>query len=361
MIITRKIINPDIKLQYFHSGQFVKSHDYTAICRSIDLWKMFFVEAYKAQPGQTVLLDFDKIYVDYIGAFFACAELKLILIDRISNSKIDYYVDFREKTDLTESSTPTAANIILKDYWLDYRPKDKDLLASINNTILSTDTDQLTTSVTHDAAYKQSGRFVNLLRVVKGESGLLIQNIHHHTYSLCYHFLPVLMQCDTVYTWAVVDNLGNSNNQELHYLSDFINENKINHVAVSAYPSSAVTDYLSTTPAATHKLKLKTVNHITRKTVELIKEKNVDAVYSIFLSADTTVGYFVKTATANTDMTTFSRVGYDAPTDELYQFEVRNHDLYVASANLGIEWTTTGDKFIITQSGEYQYSGQTTV
>lgn len=357
MIISRKIINPDIKLHQFNNGYFVKSTGYTAICQNIDLWKTFFVEVYNAQPGQTVLLDFDKISVEYIGAFFACAELNLTLVDRTpTDTKIDFYIDFRDETDLTVLTRPVTDNLILKDYWFDYRPKDRELLASMTDKVVAVGTDLLTGTVSHTSAYEQSCRFVKLLDFTKGETGLLIQNIHHRTYPLCYHFLPVLMQCDNVYTWGVMDNLGGAD-KELDYISEFVNENKINHVPISAYPVTAIADYLAKTMPVTHSLKLKTTNLVNRKAVELLKEKNVERIYSLFVSSDNTVGYFIKSVTPTIDMSTFSRLGYNVPTDDFYQFDLQDHNLYVACPTLGIERTATGDKFILTQSGEYHYSG----
>lgn len=79
MIITRNIINPNIKYKDYVHNQEIRSYDFAELSQKIDGFKNYLVDKYNCQPGEKILIAC-KAGIAQTALIFAAAELGLTIV-----------------------------------------------------------------------------------------------------------------------------------------------------------------------------------------------------------------------------------------------------------------------------------------
>jgi len=364
--------------QYHDKMAHIKTYSYDDLCDRIDRWKMFYIEQYCVQPGQTILIDFSVMTIDYFASVFAAAELGLVLINgvpatwRIRNSKennpiptglepIDYILDFGTKSDWDHQLyTALSKDVVVNAYWQDYQVKDTAQLASVKNDIRCTDelvlTKDLVTgaAATHKKITAVSQRMATILGYSNTDSILHTRNLHLLDYNFCWNFLPGFMLCREHFVFNDVDVPGG--NDYLSMLSEFITDNRINFIPIDHVVPGSLTGLLKNISAVDFDLTVNTTAAINREAVKLMREKNIRAINRLFCTNPRNAGMLIKTVDKDTPDSRLQMNNFGAPRDNFFQFKLDNHVLYYSCPDLGEDWQTDGNQFIFSNS-EYHFAG----
>jgi hypothetical protein len=385
-VISRHCINPGIVVyQHDVNGVHQQSINYDRFCDMIDYWKVMLVDRYNATAGQTCLLDFAVLNAYYYSAFFAAAELGLVLIidlphafndDDIKSYKvnihgrIDYIITQTAKYDPNNSNfqkydvirnNHVGVNTVFQEDFDTYLIKNTALYDRVAKTIYcepdmpfiystSSGTTGLPKKIinSHKKVYLMAERLGRLLGVDRDDRVLHTRNLHHGA-SMCYHFLPGFMIGKEQYTYTM------TNDNDLPAIIKFINDNRINQLFL--YTSKFLTDYLNLTPPVDYPVKITTLYQITLEAVQLLKEKKIQSIKSPF--GDTTIGlgFFVKTADQQTNPVTYDVRNMGPQCDDFFLCRVENERLYVSCPELNEDWATSNDAFSVI-NGDFYFLGR---
>ena len=374
-MITRQVINSAMVFQYHDKLAHIKTYSYEDFCDRIDRWKMFYVEQYNAQPGQTVLVDFTKMTIDYFASIFAAAELGLILITGVPNEwrkqngkdtdviptvavQVDYILDFDTKSDWDHKLyAALGKNVIPNAYWQDYQVKNKDQLRTIKDLIHCRDDSVLTlnlatqSTATHKEIVAVSRRLSDILGYNDQASAVHTKNMHLLSSNFCWSFLPAFMVCREHFVFNDSDVPGS--NDYFYILGEFVLENNINFVSIDHIVPKSLVTFLKDIGSVQFDLHINTTDAINREAVNQLKIKNIKSINGIFGSN----GLFVKKVDANTPAHQLQMNNFGAPVDDFYQFQIDNNQLYYSCPSLNKDWQTDNDLFIV-KNGEYHYAGR---
>lgn len=378
-MITRQCIEPSIEFQYHDKMVHIKTYVHEDLCARIDRWKMFYIEQYNAQPGQTILIDFVVMTIDYFASVFAAAELGLVLVNgvptewRKQNGKedmpvpqietqIDYILNFDTKSDWDHALyTALGKNVIPNAYWQDYQVVDNELLNSVKDIVRCTEDSILTldlrdhSTATHKKIFATSKRLASVLGYTTWGSMVHTKNMHLLDSNFCWSLLPSFMTTRHHYVFNDADVPNGSDYFDM--LGAFVVENRINFVSVNHVVAGALKRLLTAVGAVDFDLTINTTAAVGRDIADLMQRNNVKGVNGIFGNSSKTMGLFVRRVDATTDRSRLQLNNFGAPVDDFYEFQLNNHQLYYKCSTLNEDWQTDGDLFILTNN-EYHYAGR---
>ena len=386
-IISRHCIHPDMLLHEHdvETGKLIKIHTRDDFCELINRWKVYLVDKYNVQPGQTLGMELSPGLL-YYALIFAAAELGLTFIidwpfcysERDINDpkvsmwgQIDYVVINsqdqmldRPWTEWTHArNLKYSKTLIYEDKLFEYDINQCQRFDEISNTIWATPATPLanfpssgTTGLpkklmnTHEKVYKMSKRltginFLNGLRVLN------FNNLNHGA-SMTYHFLPSFISGSELFTAAGVNG---PNEFGIDNVLRFSIENKINQVFL--YRTDYVEYFLKNMPRLEYTFNIMTMWQITPEMIELVKEKNINWIRSPFGDTSIGTGILVKHVDQSTDLTTYDITNQGPKLDDFYQVEIRDGHLWVACPDLDQDWRSSGDVFEEI-NGEFYFKGR---
>lgn len=387
MIITRDWITKDI-LVYQHNQKTLeldKVFNYKQFCEMIDFWKLILIDKYNAKPGEQCLIDFSDLNVYYSSAIFAAAELGLILVvdfphcyneDDLNSYRvnmhgpIDYIITQHHKYDASDSgynewdckrNAYIGKQVIFQEDLYDYKVQNTELFKTITDTIWATSESTLIHSASsgttgapskivnsHNKVYAMAERMGRLLGFAQEDRVLHIRNIHHGA-GMAYHFLPSFHIVKEHYTYVP------ANYNDLTDLIKFVEDNKITFLFL--YLQQLMMNYLRATPKFDRHVKITTLFHITEEAVQLVKDKNIQFIRSLF--GDTTIGqgFFLKYVDKFTDLFTYDVSNQGTKLDDFFGIAVLDGKLHIEIPSLGETWKTSNDRFDVINN-EYYFRGR---
>lgn len=391
-VLSRHHINPEILIHQWNinSGE-IKTFDYNQLCGMIDYWKYMLVEKYHAQPGKTVMIEFNLTNIYYFSAIYAAWELGLTLIvdwvhansEQMCRSKvfsihgkIDYAIVYSKQLDPLDKNfyskwdvlrTELHCNqIITEEDFDNYQVVDHARFKEIASTVYATPESQAIWTATsgstgipkqqridHKSVVLQAQRLCKHLDFQPGTSTLHTNNLHHGA-SACYHFLPSMMVAKD--HWII--NSDFATESELKRLADCVNEQKINKLFL--YTPAKLRKWLTTTSVLQHSVDVTTLYYCPTAMVTLAKEKNVNSIKSVF--GDTTIGYgfLIKVVDCSMPLDNYEPNCIGPKLDEFFDFDLQDNSLYVQIPGIGsTEWKTSNDKFEF-RDGKYYFLGRGT-
>jgi hypothetical protein len=391
-ILSRHCIHPDMILHEHDpdTGDLVKTYNRDEFLQLINRWKVFLVENYNVQPGQTVAMELAPGLI-YYALVFAAAELGLTFIidwplcyseQDLTNPKvtmwgeIDYIISHvhHEMSCHVKGQQPWSEwthqrnlkfgkTFIYENTMFEYDMNSSRRITKIIETIHATPNTPLinfcssgTTGApkklmnTHGKVYRIAKRMVGL-NFTKGLKILNFNNLHHGA-SMTYHFVPTFMVGSELFT-----AIGCYGPTELgiNGVVDFILKHQLNQMFL--YRMDHVEYFLRNMPRVDFTVNITTLLQITPEMVNLIKEKNVNWICSPF--GDTSIGQaiFNKKVDQTVDLATYDVTNQGQPVDDFYQVEVRDGSLWVAIPELHQEWRTSGDAFEVIND-EFYFRGR---
>jgi len=374
LILSRALVNPSTEIHELDEFtlDIVNSCNHSEFMNLINRWKYLLVDKYRVCPGQKVLIEMGQPGITDHAVIFAAWELGLTLIvdwphaygpEDLDNyrytmhGKVDYAVVTtnpdgsmrRILNSWDEERTRRHVTTIIGSSELVTHPiNNEELFNNMRNLILATE-DSIAiasgsggtigipkkTIATHRDVYLQSKRMAELSKFEHGNSTLHTVNLHHGA-SACYYFLPSYFAGSTQYIFT-----GNDRNKDKKVGA--VIRYKINNVFL--YTSQRVHDFLDTIPVVDHPVSGVTLFMVTEQSLQLLKEKNIKQITSIF--GDTTIGYglFLRTVDQTTDISTYEKNFVGTKQDECFDFKIENGFLYVKSDSLEFDWKTSKDRF----------------
>ena len=392
-IISRHCIHHDIILHEHDpdTGDLVKTYNRDGFCQLINRWKVFLVENYNVQPGQTVAMELAPGLI-YYALVFAAAELGLTFIidwplcykerdledPKVTMwGQIDYIISHvhHEMSCHVKGQQPWSEwthqrnlkfgkTFIYENTMFEYDMNSSKRITEIINTIHATPDTPLinfcssgTTGVpkklmnNHGKVHRIAQRMVGL-NFTKGLRVLNFNNLHHGA-SMTYHFVPMFMVGSEVFT-----AIGCYGPTELGIqgVVDFILKHRLNQMFL--YRIDHVEYFLRTIPKVDWTINITTLLQITPEMITLIKEKNINWICSPF--GDTSIGQaiFNKKVDQTTDLANYDVTNQGKQLDDFYQVEVRDGQLWVAIPELHQGWQTSGDAFEMGIMGDYLFRGR---
>ena len=405
--LTRKILNPNLVIHdtttNYHPVRATSEEDskftvsqttnYTELCALIDKWKVFLLEKYDAQPGQTVFIQ-GHPSADYYSLAIATWELGLINVldmprirskEEVNGTKTKMFgiIDFIIRTNTEEEIygaqltgvapkwhlTPVFVNELERDQnqsrfiinigeCMSYTVQDPEKYANVSDIILCTPESDLikfpssgTTGdpkllyMNHKNVVGMANRYIPNTKCIPEDIALHTNNLNHGS-TLMIHWLPSFMICNTHYT---------ANSSNMPALVKFANEVGVNRTLL--YTTKLLLDWLSNTDPVDRPLRIMTLFQITDEIIQLAQSKNV-IIYGMFGSSDIGGFFFLKVIDAE-----FNPVGYEVswmgkPVDDFWQFEIRDNDILLISCpTLGMDWCTAGDRFKLV-GNDYYFMGR---
>ena len=375
---------------HVETGKLIKTYDRAGFYELIDRWKIFLVENYNVQPGQTIAMELAPGLI-YYALVFASAELGLTFIidwplcyeeQDLKTAKvtmwgqIDYIVSHthHEMSCHVKGQQPWSEwthqrnlkfgkTFIYEDKMFEYDINSSKRTTEISNAIHATPNTPLiyfcssgTTGTpkklmnTHGKVHRIAKRFTGL-NFTKGLRILNFNNLHHGA-SMTYHFLPTFMVGSELFT-----AVGCYGPTELGIggVVEFILKHQLNQMFL--YRMDHVEYFLRTMPRVDWTVNITTLLQITPEMINLLKEKNVNWICSPF--GDTSIGQaiFNKKVDQTTDLATYDVTNQGYPLDNFYQVEVRDGSLWIAIPELNQEWRTSGDAFEMI-NGEFYFRGR---
>jgi hypothetical protein len=386
-ILSRNLISADFVLnqENLHTGE-VFQINRDKFCKMIDYWKILLVEKYKAQPGQTVMLEFNLTNAYYYSAVFAVWELGMIMIvdwphafsleDATSHrmtmhGKVDFAMVYSRQTDPKdkdfysfwdyERNRLNCNVIITEQEFDDYQIQDHNIASQILNTTFATpDLDAVWTAtggttglpqqikITHQEIVLQTLRLCKHLNFQSNENTLHTNNLHHGA-SMCYHFLPSFITSKNHY---VFNHRPDSNYYK--NLCKYVVDHQINKILL--YSSEKLINFLEQTPKINFNLDIVTLFYVNEQCVRLMQEKNIASIRNVF--GDTTIGYgfLVKVVDQNTDADKYVTNRIGPQLDDFFEFDIVDGFLHVKAQGLGqTQWKTSSDKFKKINNDYYFY------
>jgi hypothetical protein len=391
-LLSRYHINPEILIHQWntHSGE-IKTFNYHELCDMIDYWKYMLVEKYHAQPGKTVMIEFNLTNIYYFSAIYAAWELGLTLIvdwvhansESMCHSeifsihgKIDYAIVYSKQLDPSDKNfylewdvlrTKLHCNqIITEEDFDNYQIVDHSRFKEVASTVYATPTTQAIWTATsgstglpkqqridHNSVVLQAQRLCKHLDFQPGMSSLHTNNLHHGA-SACYHFLPSMMTAK--HQWIL--NSQFTSDTDLKNLANFVVDKKINKLFL--YTPSKLINWLKITPVVSHAVDVTTLYYCPNDMIALAKEKNVRSIKSVF--GDTTIGYgfLIKTVDCSLSLDDYEPNCIGPKLDDFFEFDIQDESLYIRLSGLGsTEWKTSHDKFEFS-NGKYYFLGRGT-
>lgn len=391
-LLSRHHINPEILIHQWniHSGE-IKTFNYHELCDMIDYWKYMLVEKYHAQPGKTVMIEFNLTNIYYFSAIYAAWELGLTLIvdwvhansESMCHSeifsihgKIDYAIVYSKQLDPSDNNfylkwdalrTKLHCNqIITEEDFDNYQIVDHFRFKEVASTVYATPTTQAIWTATsgstgspkqqridHNSVMLQAQRLCKHLDFQPNMSSLHTNNLHHGA-SACYHFLPSMMTAK--HQWIL--NSQFTSDTDLKNITDLIVDKKINKLFL--YTPSKLTNWLKTTSVVQHPVDITTLYYCPKDMISLAKEKNVRSIKSIF--GDTTIGYgfLIKIVDCSLTLDDYEPNCIGPKLDDFFEFDIQDESLYIRLSGLGsTEWKTSHDKFEFS-NGKYYFLGRGT-
>lgn len=390
--LSRHHINPEVLIHQWniHTNE-IKTFNYHELCDMIDYWKYMLVEKYHAQPGKTVMIEFNLTNIYYFSAIYAAWELGLTLIvdwvhansESMCHSeifsihgKIDYAIvysrqldpedkDFYSQWDVLRTQLHCKEIITEKDFD-NYQIVDHSRFKEVASTVYATPETQAIWTATsgstglpkqqridHNSVLLQAQRLCKHLDFQPNMISLHTNNLHHGA-SACYHFLPSMMMAKE--HWIL--NSKFSTDDELKNLTDLVIDKKINKLFL--YTPSKMLSWLNATPKVSHQVDITTLYYCPRNMVNLAKEKNVRLIKSVF--GDTTIGYgfLVKTVDCTQSLDNYEPNCIGPKLDDFFDFDIQDRSLYIQLTGLGqSQWKTSHDNFEL-RNGQYYFLGRGT-
>lgn len=392
-ILSRHCIHPDVLL-YEHcpeTGELIKIHTRDDFVQSINRWKMFLVEKYNVQPGQTMMIDLWP-GLQYYSLIFASMELGLVFIidwplcynetDLINPKvtmygQIDYVVTHSHQGDPSHPKGQHAwsefthqrnlkygKTLIYEDMLFEHNIYGNKRFDEITNTIWATPESDIIYSsssgttgtpkkitYSHKEIYQSAWRLMNQYST-KNHSVLHYKSLQHGA-NLCLHFLPSFMVGGKLFTASGINGEAEGG---LESVVKFAVDNKINHLFL--VNGTQIMYFLENMPRADYTVNIITLYQITPAMLPLMKEKNINWIKSVFGDMLCGSGHFIKTVDQNTDPATYDVTNMGPPLDDFWQFEIRDDEvLWISNRELGIEWRTAMDKFKVVD-GNYHFMGR---
>jgi acyl-CoA synthetase (AMP-forming)/AMP-acid ligase II len=351
--------------------------NYEQLCQMIDIWKSLLIDEYRAKPGQSILIDFATPNSYYYSAIWAALELGLILIVDWPNAYAEQDLTAHRMTmygrinfAIVDSSQikpndcnynywnlrRTQANcdhIISTSDFKNHQPAHdySALFLATNDSIATWGASGGTTGAaklavnSHKKLLLQSQRHVKIMKYTNTDHALHTRNVMFGA-GLIYHFLPTWMTAKqhSVLVYTQVDQL-----------IEFVNQYKISRLFF--YTLSGCLEYLDSTSALDHNLRILSIFMIPSTAVELVHKKQIKHLDMIF--GDTTIGgtFFLKTVDADTPVSTYEKNCLGRPVDDFFQFRIEDGILWTCIPALPQEWRTSGDRFEI-KGDQYYFGGR---
>jgi hypothetical protein len=389
MIITRKIISPDILLNKFNKNGLEHVYNYTEFCQLIDRWKVLLIDKYNAQPGQTCLIDYTFISPTYFAAIFAATELGLVLIvdlphcyndqDVLSykvnmHGKIDYVITHEVKYNPehvfyyefdVKRNAHIGKNVVVQRELNEHVVSDPTLNDRVADIIWCRPEDPIvyacssgTTGVpkrikdNHKKVYLMAKRLEKHLGFEATDRVLHTRNIHHGA-SMVYHFLPAFMCGGQQFTPGfTVDDLSEPG---ITNIINFVRDNQIDHLFL--YRPEFLHNFLNHCEPMPFKFKVQTLYQYGEDVLKLAHEKNARWISVTFGDTHIGLGLFTKIVPTDTLPERFEATNMGPPNDDFYNFDIRNGRLYISIPSTGQDWKTSNDKFEVV-GGEYVFEGR---
>jgi hypothetical protein len=391
-VISRHCIHPDTVL-YEHNevtGELIKIYNRDEFFQLINQWKVYLVENYNVQPGETIAMELAPGLM-YYSLVFAAAELGLVFIldwpicytekdlerPKVKMwGKIDYIVSHTTHEDSChikgqqswskwthQRNLIYGKTFIYEDKMFEYDMNQSKQITTIINDIRATPDSPLiqfsssgTTRLpkpimnTHHKVYVMSRR-ITALNFTYGLRLLNFNNLHHGA-SMSYHFMPGFMVGSTIFTGA---GCYGPTEFGIEQVVNFALANQINQLFL--YRQDYSEYFLRTIPRVDYTVNITTLLQITPEMVQLVKDKNVNYICSPF--GDTTIGQaiFNKKVTQATDLATYDVTNQGVVPDDFYEVEVRDGALWIAIPSLNQEWRTSGDAYEQI-NGEFYFRGR---
>lgn len=382
-IISRHIINPDmVFFQHDSERKNPVRFDYKHFCDLIDYWKILLVEKYQAEPGKTVLIEFNLTNAYYYSSIFAALELGLILIIDFPHAhnqadvtsyrmtmhgKIDYAIVHSGQTDPMhllysywdlQRTLHNCNQVITEKDFDSYEIQDHALFSEVSKKIFARpDTTAIWSAsggttglpkkivISHKKTFRQAQRLVGPLGFKHNDKTLHVRNLHHGA-SMCYHFLP---------SWMVASEHYTMNYRDITDLPAIIEEHKISKVLL--YTNQMLNKFLHLTHPLAHDLDIVTLFNVTKQDIELIKEKNIKSVKVVF--GDTTIGlgFFAKSIDQSTDVDSYEANNMGPKLDNFFDLKIQDNMLWISIPELSEDWTTSFDKFELV-NGNFYFHGR---
>jgi len=385
-LISRHCINSGIVVyQHDQLHQENNRFDYTALCNMIDFWKVMLVDGYGARPGQTILLDISTLGVYYYTAFFAAAELGMILIVDMPHAfsesdlndykinchgMIDIVVSERKKYDVNDPqynpwdcarNQKIGRRIIMQEDFDTYQIKDHSLYKDVAQKIFALPDQDLVWSQSsgttgtptrivnsHRKVYWMSQRMAQHLQFTADQRVLHIRNLHHGA-SMCYYFLPSFMHSKHHYTMSIFKP------KNIADLVAFTEQYQINRMFL--YSVEFLNQYLEQVPVAQRDIEICAL-FATKEMLRLVKQKNIVNVKTLFGDTTIGIGMFVKTLSRDDNLDSYDPSDFGPALDDFYQFQLDdNGRLYVACDQLQESYRTSNDRFELI-NGHYHFRGR---
>lgn len=306
MLITRQIINQDIKYHDYNRDTFLGTYDYRHFSRLVDAYKNLFIK-YGAKKGSTVVIG-NQADTMQIALVFACAELGLSIviignpfppgksakeyIPGMINLKlklmlpIDFFIvnnpDTTDKFSLFKDIS--RFTITLDDKELDYTPNDT-IWADEQSVLLkctSSGTTGTPKIILHTHGF-MSKLVERNSKQFYGNMGML-SNLAHGS-SPAVYFLPGLMSNNVTGYY----NLPYKSLQDISTMTD-----KLDHLLV---PYTIFLDDFFATDAKLDGCMLHTLGGIRKSWVEEIKKGRAKDIISIFGTNETSGPFLINQAT----------------------------------------------------------------
>ena len=365
--------------------------DYQLFSSMIDYWKFLLVEKYHAEPGQTVMIEFNLTNIYYFTAIYAAWELGLILIvdwphahskqdcHSVSFSihgQIDHAIVYSGQLDPNNKkfyqewdvyrTQLHCTNIITEKDFDNYEIQDHSKFDNIAQTVYATPDSQAIWTATsgstgdpkqqridHRSVFLQARRLVTHLNFKPHDVVLHTNNLHHGA-SACYHFLPSFMSAKDHY----ILNSPLVTPEENKELAKFIIDKKINKLFL--YTPAKLVSWLRATDRVEHNVEITTLYYCTKEIVQLAHEKNVSLIKSVF--GDTTIGYgfLVKTVNPDDSLSDYEPNFISEKLDDFFDFKIKDGHLYIQIPGLdNSEWKTSYDNFEL-KNNKYYFLGRGT-
>jgi hypothetical protein len=383
-ILCRNWFNPELEVHELDLDtlEIARSCNHSEFVELINRWKYLLIKKYQVTPGQKLMIEMQGASLDYHAVIFAAWELGLTLVvdwphaygpEDIDNyrytmhGRVDYAIvkanpdgSMWAESTWDEQRTRRHVDTVITDLDLkNYPVTDHKLLDQMNHLILANESTVAIVSgsggttgipkrtmATHKDIYLQAKRMAKLLNFDPDSKTLHTLNLHHGA-SACYYFLPSYFSSRVHYILS---------RDTMHEKkADAVMRYKLNNVFL--YTGMRVEAFLKTIPTVQHQINGVTLFAISKESLVLLKEKNINQITVIF--GDTTIGYglFLRQVSKEMDVDSYEKTFVGTRQDNLFDFKIQDGFLHVKSDTLGFDWKTSQDKFMCNE-GKYYFSGR---
>jgi hypothetical protein len=360
MILTRHLINPEIKFTDIDLAGNAQEYDYQTLCARIDGYKNLLQKKYNCQPGQQAIISV-LASIDQTALVFACAELAVstTIIDYadiencVKTGEIDSktklllpinycFIDRREwdtlPTKLITLNSICNHIVFLNEIELDTAANDIILPNSDSEIMRCISTGPNPKVITHTHEFI-SGLATRNSKMYSGTAGV-IKNLQHGI-SYATYFLPILLSKNI--TNIVNFKMSGQSGYKFNDISKF----KLTHLML---PYKLSIDNFFNETDHNQNLTIHTLASITPSYAESINQGKAKNIVSFFGTAETGGPVFINqlVPVENFDPLKFVKV------DNFYQIELDNEKrLNVTLPGYENYTVNTGDKFDQTENYYY--------